>query len=660
MVKSAFSFLAALSLGLISLGLVLAISPAAARGDRDKSTCVRASGDEKIAACSRVIDRGDRESREEQSGAYVARALAYSVRGDYDLAIRDLDDAISINPRNSTAFNNRGYNYGQKGDYDRAIRDYDEALQIAPRSALTLGNRAEAFVSKGDYDRAITDLDSAAQAEPKNGYYPYVRARAYEQKGDYDRALRDCEEAIHLTPNEGGFYARRGDIYRDKSDNDQAIRSYDEALRLNPKNWYADYGRALADLDKGDKDQAVRDLDEALRLNPQSVDALNTRGFIFRMNGEYDRALRDLDEAIRLNPKTAAAYSNRGDVWRRKGDMDRAIADLNEALRLMPAITPAIVSRGQAYEAKGDVEKAKADYQSALSRTPGKFTTTNAALDTARQRLAALNGTPTAPNATPPSTSRPAVANVMPSSPNNASATDGERGPRVALVIGNGAYTNVAQLPNPPNDARDIASALRDLGFKVIEGYNLDSTRMRSKIEEFSAAMPGAGVTLLYYAGHGIQVAGKNYLIPVDAKLEHPSALGLEAIEVGTVISDMESEKRINLVFLDACRDNPLSRSLASSMGTRSLTVGQGLASVNAGIGTLITFATSPDTTALDGSGRNSPFTTALLNHIRTPGLEVRTMLTRVRADVIKATNERQVPWDHSSLTGEFYFKPGG
>jgi tetratricopeptide (TPR) repeat protein len=656
MIKSTFSFLVALA-----LGSALAISPAAARGDRDKTTCVRGSGDEKIAACSRVIDRGDRESREERSGAFVARALVYSERGDYDLAIRDLDEATSVNPRNSIAFNNRGYNYGQKGDYDRAIRDYEESLQIAPRSALTLGNRAEALVSKGEYDRAITDLDSAAQIEPKNGYYLYVRARAYELKGDYDRALRDCDEAIHVTPNEAGFYARRGDIYRDKTDNDQAIRSYDEALRLNPKNWYADYGRALAEIDKGDKDQAVRDLDEALRLNPQSVDALNTRGFIFRMNGDYDRALRDLDEVIRLNPKTAVAYSNRGDVWRRKGDMDRAIADLSEALRLMPTITPAIVSRGQAYEAKGDVDKAKADYQAALQGKPGKFTTTNAALDTARQRLAALNGPPTTPAAAPANTSKPAaVANVMPSSPNNASATDGERGPRVALVIGNGAYTNVAQLPNPPNDARDVAGALRDLGFKVIEGYNLDSTKMRSKIEEFSAAMPGAGVTLLYYAGHGIQVAGKNYLIPVDAKLEHPSALGLEAIEVTTVISDMESEKRINLVFLDACRDNPLSRSLAGSMGTRSLTVGQGLASVNAGIGTLITFATSPDTTALDGSGRNSPFTTALLNHIRTPGLEVRTMLTRVRADVIKATNERQVPWDHSSLTGEFYFKPGG
>jgi uncharacterized caspase-like protein len=184
---------------------------------------------------------------------------------------------------------------------------------------------------------------------------------------------------------------------------------------------------------------------------------------------------------------------------------------------------------------------------------------------------------------------------------------------------------------------------------------------MRGRIAEFGAALPGAGVSLFYYAGHGMQVAGKNYLIPVDAKLERPSSLGVEAIEVGTVLSDMEAEKRINLVFLDACRDNPLSRSLAKSFGaSRSATVGQGLAQLNAGIGTLITFATSPDTVALDGLGKNSPFTAAMLKYIRTPGLEIRSMLTRVRADVIKATNERQVPWDHSSLTGDFYFRPGG
>jgi uncharacterized caspase-like protein len=231
----------------------------------------------------------------------------------------------------------------------------------------------------------------------------------------------------------------------------------------------------------------------------------------------------------------------------------------------------------------------------------------------------------------------------------------------LALVIGNGAYANVPPLLNPPNDARDVADALHGLGFRVIEGYDLDSAAMRGKISEFGAALPGAGVALFYYAGHGLQVSGKNYLVPTDAKLERPSSLSTEAIEVGSVLADMETEKRVNLVFLDACRDNPLSRSLARSYASsRAVDVTQGLAQLNSGIGTLITFATSPDTVALDGDGRNSPFTAALLKYIGTPGLEIRSMLTRVRADVIQATHEKQVPWDHSSLTGDFYFKPGG
>lgn len=641
------------------LGLAFAPAPADARQDRDKIGCSKGdTNEERIAACSRVIDRGERESREERSAAHVNRAYAYNNQQQYDLAIRDLDEAITLNPRNSHAFNNRAWAFKQKGDYDRAFRDYGEALRVEPKNNIARVNLAEAYRDKGDYDQAIRICEDALQQEPTNAYVFSVRARAYVGKGDRDRAVRDYDEAIRLNPKNADFFTGRGDIFRERGDNERAIRDYDEAVRVNPKNWYANYARGLSDYDAGQIDRALHDLDEALRINPRAAIALNLRGLIYRLQDNLDPAMQDLDEALRINPQMAVALANRGDVWRRKGDLARALTDLNEALRIDASITPAYVTRGLVLEKTGDTERARADYQTALSRTAGKFTTLKAALDTARERLAALGGAATPAASTPPT--RPNQASVTPAaSPLPATAMTDERGPRVALVIGNGAYANVTPLTNPPNDARDMSSVLRDLGFKVIEGYNLDGAKMRSKIAEFGAAMPGAGVTLFYYAGHGMQVAGKNYLVPVDARLEHPSSLGLEAIEVSTVISDMESEKRINLVFLDACRDNPLSRSLARSMGaSRSASVGQGLAQLSAGIGTLITFATSPDTVALDGTGKNSPFTTALLKHIRTPGLEVRTMLTRVRADVIRATNEQQVPWDHSSLTGEFYFKP--
>lgn len=151
---------------------------------------------------------------------------------------------------------------------------------------------------------------------------------------------------------------------------------------------------------------------------------------------------------------------------------------------------------------------------------------------------------------------------------------------RVALVVGNGAYENAAQLANPPNDASDVAKALRNIGFDVVEGRNLSKRDMESKIREFGKKLDNANLALFFYAGHGLQVSGRNYLVPIDAKLDRPADLNFEAFDVNVVLQQMEAEKRVNLVFLDACRDNPLARTLARSMGTRSAAVGQGLASI--------------------------------------------------------------------------------
>jgi uncharacterized caspase-like protein len=183
--------------------------------------------------------------------------------------------------------------------------------------------------------------------------------------------------------------------------------------------------------------------------------------------------------------------------------------------------------------------------------------------------------------------------------------------------------------------------ALRKLGFDVVEGRDLDRRGIDDAIRQFGRKLDGAEIALFFYAGHGLQVNGRNYLVPVDAKLERPGDLALDAVDIGNVLAQMEAEKRVNLIFLDACRDNPLARSLARSLGTRSSAVGQGLASIQSAIGTMIAYATQPDNVALDGEGRNSPFTAALLKHLVTPGLEIGTLMKRVRADVIAATREK-------------------
>ncbi len=227
---------------------------------------------------------------------------------------------------------------------------------------------------------------------------------------------------------------------------------------------------------------------------------------------------------------------------------------------------------------------------------------------------------------------------------------------RVALVIGNSTYQHAAPLSNPGNDARAIAAPLRRLGFEVIERINLDSSGFRNALRDYAVALRGAEVGLFFYAGHGLQVEGRNYLASIDARLESRTDLLFETMRLGDVLEVMETNVRTSLVFLDACRDNPLSKKLARSMGTRSAAVGRGLARVSAGSGTLIAYATSPGDVALDGKDDNSPFTAGLLEYIETPRFDITQMLRRVRGSVQVATNGKQVPWSNESLIGDFYF----
>jgi len=229
---------------------------------------------------------------------------------------------------------------------------------------------------------------------------------------------------------------------------------------------------------------------------------------------------------------------------------------------------------------------------------------------------------------------------------------------RVALVIGNSAYQHTPALQNPKNDAADIAAVLKDLGFEVHQGIDLPKAAMQRMIHGFAEALVGAQLATFFYAGHGLQVGGLNYLVPVDAKLRSAVALDFEMIRLDVIQRAMERGTTTNIVFLDACRDNPLARNLARALGTRSSTIRQGLAPVESGEGTLISFSTQPGNVALDGKGRNSPYAAALLKHIAAPGQDLPTILINVRNDVMEATARRQVPWEHSALTARVHFTP--
>jgi hypothetical protein len=226
---------------------------------------------------------------------------------------------------------------------------------------------------------------------------------------------------------------------------------------------------------------------------------------------------------------------------------------------------------------------------------------------------------------------------------------------RLALLIGNSHYAHGGSLDNPVNDVRAIKKALEGLGFTVMKYEDCSQKTMKRAMDKFGRKLKGRDVGLFFYAGHGVQVNGHNYLLPADAKLDSENDAEYDCVRADRVLAKMESAgSRTNIVILDACRDNPFERSW------RRGTEGAGLAFMNAPSGSLIAYSTAPGKTALDGGGRNSPYTSALLQHIATPNITVLEMFQGVRSTVMERSGYKQTPWESTSLRGNFYFTTQG
>jgi hypothetical protein len=231
---------------------------------------------------------------------------------------------------------------------------------------------------------------------------------------------------------------------------------------------------------------------------------------------------------------------------------------------------------------------------------------------------------------------------------------------RVALVIGNGAYRTLPPLPNPAADATAVAERLRGLGFAVMARNDLDKAGMDDAIRQFGRQAANADVAVVFYAGHGVQVEGRNYLVPVSAPFpEREQDLHYDFVDVAAIMDELAGARRLRIIMLDACRDNPIAARLSRSLG-RSLGGERGLAPPPSLDNTLVAYATAADSVAADGTGEHSPFTTALLQHLDDPGLDVRLMFGRVRDDVRRQTDNKQNPFVYASLGGDsFAFNPG-
>ena len=230
---------------------------------------------------------------------------------------------------------------------------------------------------------------------------------------------------------------------------------------------------------------------------------------------------------------------------------------------------------------------------------------------------------------------------------------------RKAFVVGNSTYVHATSLPNPANDARDLAAKLKGLGYEVTLGLDLTRADFLKRFQDFARSLQQDDVALVYYAGHALQIGGENYLFPTDAAVQKEADARTRLVPLNALLADVTRASRNRIVILDACRNNPFAEEIAVAQATRSMGQSRGLARVYAGVGSFIAYSTQPGNIAADGAGRNSPFTDALLKHIGQQGADVHAVMRRVRADVQRATAELQIPWENSSLVDEVTFAGG-
>ncbi|BBO03279.1 MULTISPECIES: tetratricopeptide repeat protein [Bradyrhizobium] len=500
--------------------------------------------------------------------------------------------------------------------------------------AIALSVRGNTLISKRDYDHAIETLSIAVDLDPDYVIALNLRGLAYERKGQDDLAMADYNLALQKRPTYGVPYNNRGVIYARRGALQSAIDDFSLSIKYTPKFLLGWTNRARARTLMKDFDGAIADFAEAEKIDPAAPQIASNRCITYGMMGRYAQALADCNGLIERQPKNVFAINNRADVSMMKGDLDAALKDYNTAIQINPNNIRAHSGRGQIYERKKDLAQARADFRAAAySLTKFDEPDVARARAVAQERLAAL--TPQAPA--------------------------GATGRRVALVIGNGAYKNVHALPNPPRDSKLIASVLRDVGFQsVISVNDLTRDKFFDALKAFAEEAEKADWAVVYYAGHGFEIGGVNYLVPVDAKLAADKDAETQAVALEQVIAAVGAARKMRLVVLDACRDNPFAPSMQRTLSLKL--VDKGFSNIEPGAGFMVVYAAKHGETAMDGDGSaNSPFATALAREIKQPRIEIRKLFDIIRDDVWAATRHEQQPFTYGSPPGreDFYFVAG-
>lgn len=500
--------------------------------------------------------------------------------------------------------------------------------------AIALSVRGNSLINQRDYVRAIETLSMAIDLDPDYVIALNLRGLAYERKGQEDLAIADYNLALQKRPTYGVPYNNRGVIQLRRGALQSALDDFNLSIKFAPKLLLGWTNRARVRTLMKDYNGAIADFAEAEKIDPAAPQIAANRCVTYGLMGKYDQAFADCNRLIEKQPKNIYAINNRADVSMMKGDLDAALKDYNAVIQINPNNVRAHSGRGQIYERRKDLAQARADYRSAAySLTPFDEIDVARARAIARERLAAL--TPQAPAAA--------------------------GGRRVALVIGNGAYKNVHALPNPPRDSRLIAGALRDVGFQTVISVN-DLTRDKffEALKSFAEEAEKADWAVVYYAGHGFEIGGANYLVPVDARLAADRDAETQAVALEQVIAAVGAARKVRLVMLDACRDNPFAPTMQRTLSLKL--VDKGFSNIEPGAGFMVVYAAKHGETAMDGDGgADSPFATALAREIRQPKVEIRKLFDIVRDDVWAATRHEQQPFTYGSPPGreDFYFVAG-
>jgi tetratricopeptide (TPR) repeat protein len=377
------------------------------------------------------------------------------------------------------------------------------------------------------------------------------------------------------------------------------------------------------------------------------ADALDGRCWAYHVNGSYELAVADCKASIALRPNYPYAFNNLASAYLGLRKYEEALSATDRAIQLKPNFFWSHLNRARAFSGLGQKERAVAEYQAALTMDPHSVEAQ------AEYKVVAGQLADSSDRA------RPRVEETAPpmpvlSNPPQVAAIAGGR--RIALIIGNSGYRSVPELPNPVRDASLIAHALKAVGFADIRvETDLSRDALNRTLLEFSRAAANADWAVVYYSGHGIEVGGLDYLIPIDAKLQTDRDVDFETVPLALATSAVDSAKKLRMVIMDACRSNPFISQMKRTIATRSL--GRGLAPVEPEPGSLVVFSAKNGETALDGDGANSPFAMALAQRLGTPGLEVRRLFDLVRDDVLAATDRHQQPFAYGSLSGsEDYF----